>query len=401
MGVKGFYRLLQKEGWLPDESASPCCSTSLWRDASVMHACPRFASRVSLINPRSTLLLDGPGLSFHLYRVAYARHTARVLGKSENCRSSTTATSCQSSVKKLRPEQATKLVPNLLPLPILDEVTREFVDTLKKKHHMKLVVYFDGELRREVKRETDEKRQKRRPTEWSALQQYCCNGVMPSVDRCCQWEDQFPKNRLFIQQIQFTLRLCQVEIVMCEEEADQELAKHAARERNSYVVGNDTDFCFFKKAKYIPLKTLHAADSVVTACIISRKDLADSLDLPDDEAMVELAILLGNDYVGDSWTLDFHSTEYKVILDNLRKNGKGYRVSSSDENQQNGIAFSRAMYNLENLDQLSPLSPKGDFDDDLGDYSGLKMKVPGASKLLETQWLAYCPGVTASLALHI
>lgn len=43
--------------------------------------------------------------------------------------------------------------------------------------------------------------------------------------------------------------------------------------------------------------TLHANGSVVTACVISRKGLAESLHLPDEQAMVELSILMGNDYV--------------------------------------------------------------------------------------------------------
>lgn len=170
MGVRGFYRVLVDEGWLPDDASSPCCSTTLWRDPNVMHECPKFASKVSLLQKRSTIFVDGAGLCFHLYRIAYARHASEVLGGRRR-----NATSRPCSARYLKPDQVTKLLPNLAPLNKLDEVTREFVDTLKKRHLMKLVVYFDGDKRREAKRETDEKRQQKRPVEWSVLQQYCCN----------------------------------------------------------------------------------------------------------------------------------------------------------------------------------------------------------------------------------
>ena len=392
MGVKGFYRVLQQEGWLPDEAGSPCCSTSLWRDSSVMHTCPSFASKVSLIKKRSTLFIDGAGLAFHLHRIAYARHAQKVLrqdpttttssstsrisetpttegGGSNNSsgrrpsRRRSSTVNCPCSAKHLTPEQVTRLLPNLLPLTLLDEVTRDFVDVLKKKHNMKLVVYFDGGKRREAKKETDEKRGQRRPVEWSAFQQYCCHGIMPSVDRVCQWEDKFPKNRLFLTQVKHTLQLMQVEMVLCEEEADAELARKASSTPNAYVVGNDTDFCFFPKARYIPLKTLHADSSMVTGSVITRKELAESLHMPNEEAMVELAILLGNDYVGSSpgdrfdFVRNGRHTSSADIMEHLRSEGEDYRVTStSGEETEIGIRFARMFYGLENLDEEFPLA---------------------------------------------
>jgi len=159
MGVKGFYRVLQEEGFLPEEE--PCCSTSVWRDASVMHNNPKFAARVSMIKRCSTLFIDGAGLAFHLYKIAHARHAAQVLTSSTSKRV-VGSSSSPCSAKRLKPEQVTKLLPNLLPLSKLDEVTREFVETLTSKHHMKLRVFFDGALRREAKQKTDEKRRQKR-----------------------------------------------------------------------------------------------------------------------------------------------------------------------------------------------------------------------------------------------
>ena len=356
----------------------------------MMHNCPAFASKVSLIKKRSTLFIDGAGLAFHLHRIAYARHAEKVLRQdpkstpttSSGSRISDTPTTegnnssgrrpsrrrsstvnCPCSAKHLTPDQVTKLLPNLLPLTLLEEVTRDFVDVLKKKHNMKLVVYFDGGKRREAKKDTDEKRGQRRPVEWSAFQQYCCHGIMPSVDRVCQWEDKFPKNRLFITQVKHTLQIMQVEMVLCEEEADAELARKASTTPNAYVVGNDTDFCFFPKARYIPLKTLHADSSMVTGSVITRKELAESLHMPNEEAMVELAILLGNDYVGSfpgdkfDFVRNGRHTSSADIMEHLRSEGVGYRVvSTSGEETEKAIRFARMFYGLENLDEEFPLA---------------------------------------------
>jgi hypothetical protein len=346
-----------------------------------MHNCPGFAERVEIVKKRSTFYVDGSGLAFYLYRVAYARHTAQVLNRksagSGGGRRRSSSTSCQCSAKRLTPDQATKLLPNLLPLSRLDEVTREFVTTLQKKHHIILKIYFDGEFRREAKAFTDEERRRRRPSEWSALQQYCCNGVVPTVDKVCEWDREFPKNRFFIEQIKYTLRLLQVETVVCKEEADAELASMAAATPNSYVVGLDTDFCFFQSAKYIPLKTLHASDSVVTACIISREALATTLNLPDAHAMVELAILMRNDYVGSQDKVGFHAVDPDSILEHLRACGEGYRVTSKSEETQKALRFVRTFYNLGNLDEEFPLALKSAGENaDEEEVTGPILKVP-------------------------
>lgn len=436
MGVKGFQKILQEEGWLPDEAGSPCCSTSLWRDARVMHNCPAFASKVSLVRKRSTLFIDGAGLAFYLHRVAYARHAQKVLRQDPSSTSSSgsssrigdtqaveggsgsgggrrpsrrrsSAATCRCSAKNLTPDQVTQLLPNLLPLTILEEATRDFVDVLQKKHNMKLVVYFDGGKRRVAKKETeeqreerpavewtakaatDEKRGERRPVEWSAFQQYCCHGIMPSVDRVCQWEDKFPKNRLFLAQVKHTLQLMEVEMVLCEEEADAELARKASTTPNAYVLGNDTDFCFFPKVRYIPLTTLHADTSMVTGSVITRKELAESLHLPNEEAMVELAILLGNDYVGSfpGDKFDFvrngkHASSAD-IMEHLRSEGEGYRVkSASGEETETAICFARKFYGLKNLDEEFPLAePSTAQHPDLipdvpEEYADLTMRIP-------------------------
>jgi len=222
------------------------------------------------------------------------------------------------------------------------------------------------------------------PVEWSAVQQYACNGIMPSKDKVCEWVDLFPKNRLFLTQIRHTLQLLQVEIVIGVEEADAELARHASKTPQAYVVGNDTDFCFFPKARYIPLKTLHADASVVTASVISRRELASCLHLPKESLMTELAILMGNDYVGSSPedTFDYGGKDAREILSHLRARGEGYRVTStSGEETERAIKFTRMFYSLQNLDIEFPLPSRAE--NSLGveqavaeEYEGLGMEMP-------------------------
>ena len=156
-------------------------------------------------------------------------------------------------------------------------------------------------------------------------------------------------------------------------------------------MGNDTDFCFFPKARYIPLKTLHADASVVTGAVISRKELAQSLHLPNEDAMVELAILLGNDYVGSFPSDKFdYSGNRKLageIMDHLRSEGDGYRVqSASGEETATAIHFARMFYGLENLDEDFPLAPPPTqqhqhhhhklVEDEPEEYRDLTMKIP-------------------------
>jgi 5'-3' exonuclease len=107
--------------------------------------------------------------------------------------------------------------------------------------------------------------------------------------------------RLLIRQVQFTLRqFPTIFMIQCEEEADREVAKASADNENCYCVGMDSDYLLFPNIKYVPLNTLDASGSVVSGCVLKRGELAEQLDLPSEAAMVEFAILMGNDYVGNS-----------------------------------------------------------------------------------------------------
>ena len=89
-------------------------------------------------------------------------------------------------------------------------------------------------------------------------------------------------------------------MVDCDEEADREVAKASANDENCYCVGLDSDFLMFPNTRYVPLDTLDASGSVVSGCVLTRAAVAEHLDLPSEASMIELGILMGNDYVGNS-----------------------------------------------------------------------------------------------------
>ena len=222
-------------------------------------------------------------------------------------------------------------------------------------------VYWDGDLRRVFKAATDEKRQQQQPEEWSNLQMFCLNGIMLSVSNACELDGLFPKCRLFKAEIMETMSHCRIPQVNCTEEADAEIAQAAAGNENAFVLGEDSDFCFFRNVNYIPMSTLHASGNVqlATAVVLRRDELAHELELPDEDAMVELAILMGNDYVdrqhcsgalmGDGTAIDF-----------VREQGAGFRVTGKSDASKEALRFVRALYQLEPLDEFELYDPRNE-----------------------------------------
>jgi hypothetical protein len=363
MGIPGWNRLLAEEGWLPDKSQSKgCCSTSLWMDLSmtVEQMNPRFSESIVAIPPGSELHVDGYCLCFHIYETAYARYIDRVLYSKSNHQQRPCTR--YKNLRALSPNQVRHLLPSFLPLKLLADVTTEFIQMLRK-HGMQITVYWDGEKRYSFKLATDNKRQSKFDAEWSDVQQYCLYGRMPAVESLCEWEKVLPKHRLFATQTLHALTVARVNVIFCEEEADHVLAQAASGQPHAYVVGldSDSDFCFFPAVNYIPISTLDVRTNTVTACVLQRDKLAASLDLPDEQAMVELAILMGNDYV-DPANAGFQNCPVAgirntaAVLAFLREQGQGYLVTSSSFEVEEALRFVRLLYNLQDLSEFSFLS---------------------------------------------
>ena len=315
MGVKGWTKWLKEQGWLPDERRGHTGATAL----------------ATIIPPRSTLHIDGNGIVFHWHRIAYERYLA--------------STSPLSMREKL---------PMYLPLHLLLEVMDEWVRPLLSSYS--LVFYFDGEYRRIVKQDTDGKRQLQLEDEWDRLHGYCTQGMIDhrgGSNREPSFFDTFPHSRLVATQIMHHLRTCQdysrIEIIECKEEADPVLAQNTTNRDTHFVIGNDSDFCFFANVQYIPLITIDfVSHGMIQGQILRRSELADTLGV-DDELMTEVAILMGNDFVDRhvSYFQDNPPLKLNSIVKFLNTKGSNYRVKMKNpDDDDSHLEFVRALYNF-------------------------------------------------------
>ncbi|OEU06057.1 hypothetical protein FRACYDRAFT_256578 [Fragilariopsis cylindrus CCMP1102] len=103
-------------------------------------------------------------------------------------------------------------------------------------------------------------------------------------------------------------------MVECTEEADLELALEAKGKEHTFICGLDSDFFFYKDINYIPLNQISIQTSGIHAFIARRSDLANLLGFDNDSRLVDLALLMGNDYV-DSLSLDLPD---EIELDNVQ-----------------------------------------------------------------------------------
>lgn len=345
MGVKGWNQFLVQRGWIPHRDDSN--DDELWA-----------SDDLNLLGQRipvgSQLHVDGLSLCFYLHRVAYARHTTEFRSRSV-----------------VGTFQALQLLPSFLPLSLLHEVTKEWIEAVRTKCQLEVIVYMDGNQRyliqpqtdvydvqeslivgEKFKQDTETKRRTGRQQEISLLQQFCLTGRLPVYADLRQYEETFPKGQLFIAQILHTLQHTgKAPVVFCPGEADRAVAEAAAKaSQPAYAVGTDSDYCFFASCHYIPLESLHFAGRTLSACVLSRRGLAQHLSLLEHQ-MVELAILLGNDYLDPSEGTRCNNPEGIVTF--LRERGPEYQVESTDIQTLRGLEFVRKLYNLESLENFT------------------------------------------------
>jgi hypothetical protein len=191
---------------------------------------------------------------------------------------------------------------------------------------------------------------------------------------------------MFLQCIRKALQREQVDVVYCQEEADVELARRASGDSGAYVLGQDSDFFFYKDIQYVPLDCIFTSNSSIHASVGRRADLAKLLGL-EDEQMIELAILLGNDYVQNIKlpkekkgirTMDEQKNPYSVAS-YLQRQEDGFMVQAQGREAE--MAFVRALYDLRDLESFpmqdsSNLTdiPSADEDDEITAH--LKVSLP-------------------------
>ena len=324
--------LLQEHGWMPSKEE---CGTPLWREVSMGD---NMSNNLVQIPPGSTLAIDGNGLAYHLHSAAYSRYFSQVMATPP----SNGICTCP---KHVTADQVVRCLPQSMPLETLHEITKEFVTSLTSKG-LKLKIFWDGDGRR-FKAETSKKRFNQQSSKWNTLHQYCLFGTLPFRHPCQRnFTREFPLSRLLQQQVISSLRAMEiVTMVFCDEEADRFVAQESADDPDCFCVGLDSDFCLFPRTKYIPLTTLNAAagSTLVTGCLITRQLLSEQLQLPSDDFIVELALMVGNDYIAHT------GSRLDDIVETLRDKDENYRVTSKDKQLQRAIDFSRALYNFGDL----------------------------------------------------
>lgn len=372
MGVHGLTKLLNQEGFLPSNSA---CRQPLWRDTSTSIT---RSDRIVCIPAGSTLAIDGNGLAYYLHRVAYSRYFAtqtKTTGTSTISSKTTNKDSFCScpSLTKLSEQQVTQLLPEFMPLSLLEQVTNEFVQSLLR-HRMTLQIYWDGDGRR-FKAQTLHSRKAGRDDEWGQLQQYCLYGVVSSTHNAkkktlCQrdWVSNYPMSRLMMAQVQSTLEKVSssfVTMIQCEGEADMEVARAASGRSDVYCVGLDTDYLLFPHVQYVPLNTIHVSASLVTGSVLLRSQVAEHLDLALDEHLVEMALLMGTDFVPDPSVSKLNykgSFKVEAILEHLRNQEPDYHVSSELPEVQLAINYTRTLCSFGDVSTF-PLDDDGEEKD--------------------------------------
>ena len=187
---------------------------------------------------------------------------------------------------------------------------------------LSLRVYIDGRATR-LKRRTLEHRRLQRADCWEGLMAACLDGRHIAAS-------EYPEPMLLQQQVEASLVEASVPIVYCEGEADAELARDCAGCSSwTWVLGDDTDFLIYagvRCIRFCDLVVQPMGDFSASACSapwpllgcgagsISRLELEASARvwdrallrqlsrLPDEQAVVEWALLGGNDHTsGLDW----------------------------------------------------------------------------------------------------
>ena len=383
MGVRGIRHLLRDVGWLAsssssssseddtnDQGTSNCgCSTSIWKKVNASDAFLGKNDSPSLekIPQHSTFLIDGNGLAFYLHSIAYARYL-RSLDTSTNGTHNNNSSDCCPLSRTIMSDQQfiVKALPCVLPLRLLREVTKEFVSELKNSDDSikQIKVFWDGTMRRH-KAGTDLKRRAFRKEQESNLEMFCKHGSIKKFNKnkrkskhICELKDDFPFSKLFITCVRHALQEDVqnpiVDMVECTEEADLELALEAKGKEHTFICGLDSDFFFYKDINYIPLNQISIQTSGIHAFIARRSDLANLLGFDNDSRLVDLALLMGNDYV-DSLSLDLPD---EIELDNVQsivfylQCHEDFEVIAKNEEGKAAVKFVRSLYNFYNLEEF-------------------------------------------------
>ena len=126
MGVHRITSLLHKQNWIPTDSQQQPqvdAACRLWKDWNPSTSFLHQGLPIQAIPAESLLLIDGNGLGFYLFKVAYARYLRSILATHQD--------DSFPDIKSLEPSDLTKALPCMMPLNRLEDVTREFSSHLR------------------------------------------------------------------------------------------------------------------------------------------------------------------------------------------------------------------------------------------------------------------------------
>ena len=393
--------MLEDVGWIDRSNAEAGADPSngkIWKEwnASDVFLGNRNAPPLDRIPSDARFLIDGNGLAFYLHSIAYARYVGslEINGSSSNENSNGNSNGrkafhCPTTKDIMTDQKATTLaLPCMLPLSILRGVTKEFVAGLK--HHVgEIKVFWDGPSRQRFKAKTDQQRLLERDRQESYLELYCNHGTMIAAGKkgnrnhkhlkyVYEWKEVFPFSKLFGTCVRHALLEeggGRIEMIECRAEADVKLANYASGDSRAFVLGFDSDFFFYKDIQYIPLNQVAILPSSgLHAFVARRSDLARLLgfDHGDDGRLIDLALLMGNDYVDPFLSLNVPEA---INLSNVQSMvyylqcHEDFRATAKNAEGKAAVDFVRKLYNLHSLEgfplDINPSIRERDDEDEI------------------------------------
>lgn len=274
----------------------------------------------------STLCVDGDGLIFELFKLSYREHYKNII-----------TNFAEHPSKQL---QSQLLLPMFTPLSLIHKMTTSYLQNLTLKHGMHLQIYFDG-TDQFMKHRQRLRRRDRRNDEWENTRQLCIHGILPEIeagqsrsaarrqarahrnsseDPTSDDDDvdfflsSFPYSPLAFLQVKRSIREFanvssvlfrgSIQLINCKGEADVNVARASSLNQSAYALANDTDYLIYgtedeeKVVKYVMFNQINPSDEELFGTILTRSEVSNNIGLFCAQAMIEVSILLGNDYTG-------------------------------------------------------------------------------------------------------
>lgn len=294
MGVHGLTKHLKEHGLLPsftEETGEVFCSLP-----------------ETVVEPGSTLAIDGSGLAFRIYRLAYFEHYKFVM-----------------SQRKLYEDDfhlITHLLPIMLDLKKIKQVTDEMMRLLIYTHKVNVSIYLDGN-KQPMKVKTKASRDERKMMEDNNLRRFFTKQILPlsfgtrsrlkrvKIPDAYTFMSEFPIPILLFAQVEHCIYTWAEQykvggfddsnvffrVTQCESEADQAVAMESALDTSNrtYVIGQDSDYTIFGfpsndemwvmgdlHVQYLPLDGLTVDEDSIRGYVVTRQMIAEAFDMHED-----------------------------------------------------------------------------------------------------------------------